>query len=95
MSPAVGAHGRCIAQGDFHAKLYVTELGTEAHVWTGSANATDADYTSIEFMVEFTGHRKKFGIDVLMTPEKDQVRLINLVRTSATPGSSQKPLTPT
>ena len=70
-----------IAQGDLHAKLYVTELGTEAHVWTGSANATSAAFDkSVEFLVEFTGHRKRFGIDVLMTPEKGEVRLINLVK---------------
>jgi hypothetical protein len=70
-----------IAQEDLHAKLYVTEFGAEAHVWTGSANATSAALDrNIEFVVEFTGHRKRFGIDALMTPEKGEVRFINLIK---------------
>ncbi len=70
-----------IAQGDLHAKLYVTELGAEAHIFTGSVNATDAALNrNVEFMVELIGPRKQFGIDTLMAPEKDQVRLINLIR---------------
>lgn len=70
-----------IALGDLHAKLYVTEFGAEAHVWTGSLNATDAALKrNVEFLVELVGHWKHLGIDTLMTAEKDSVRLINLVR---------------
>lgn len=70
-----------IALGDLHAKLYVTEHGAEAHVWTGSLNATDAALKrNVEFLVELVGHRKHLGIDTLMTAEKDSIRLINLVR---------------
>ncbi|MCC7178696.1 MAG: hypothetical protein IT177_09930 [Acidobacteria bacterium] len=70
-----------IAQQDLHAKLYVTEFGAEAHVWTGSLNATDAALKrNVEFLVELVGHRKRLGIDSLMAPEKDSVRLINLIR---------------
>lgn len=70
-----------IAQGDLHAKLYVTEFGAEAHVWTGSLNASEAALKrNVEFLVELIGPRKRFGIDALMAPEKDSVRLINLIR---------------
>lgn len=70
-----------IAQGDLHAKLYVTEFGAEAHVWTGSVNATEAALNrNVEFMVEMIGPRRQFGIDTLMKTEKDQVRLIDLIR---------------
>lgn len=70
-----------IAQADLHAKLYVTEIGAEAHVWTGSLNATDAGLNrNVEFMVELIGHRKHLGIDTLMNAEKNEVRLVNLIR---------------
>lgn len=70
-----------IAQEDLHAKLFVTEFGAEAHVWTGSLNATDAALKrNVEFLVELVGHRKRLGIDSLLAPEKDSVRLINLIR---------------
>lgn len=70
-----------IAQADLHAKLYVTEIGAEAHVWTGSLNATDAGLNrNVEFMVELIGPRKQLGIDTLMNAEKNEVRLVNLIR---------------
>lgn len=70
-----------IAQADLHAKLFITEHGGDAHVWTGSANATDAAFRrNVEFLVELTGPRKQFGIDALMAREKDKIRLIDLLR---------------
>lgn len=70
-----------IAQADLHAKLFITEHGADAHVWTGSANATDSALRrNVEFLVELTGPKKQFGIDALMSRERDKVRLIDLLR---------------
>jgi hypothetical protein len=69
-----------IEQSDLHAKLYVSEVGWDAHIWTGSANATDAAFNrNVECLVELVGPRKRFGIDSLMEPQKGEVRLINLL----------------
>lgn len=77
---APAAETEAIELSDLHAKLYVTETGAEAHVWTGSANATLAAFDrNVEFLVELVGHRKQFGIDAMMQPEKGQVRFINLL----------------
>lgn len=78
--PAPAAAAEAIELSDLHAKLYVTEIGAEAHVWTGSANATAAAFArNVEFMVELVGHRKQLGIDAMMLPEKGQVRFISLL----------------
>ncbi len=69
-----------IQLSDLHAKLYVSENGWDAHVWTGSANATHSGFNrNVEFLVELIGPRKRFGIDALMEPEKGEVRFINLL----------------
>ncbi len=74
------SEAEAIEQSDLHAKLYVTESGWNAHIWTGSANATEAAFTrNVEFLVELIGPRKRFGIDALMEPEKGEVRFINLL----------------
>jgi len=53
-----------IQQSDLHAKIYVSESGWDAHIWTGSVNATDAAFTqNVEFVVELAGPRKRFGAD--------------------------------
>jgi hypothetical protein len=50
-----------------HAKLYVADAGWEARVWTGSANATQAALEqNVEFLVELTGKKSKFGIDAFL-----------------------------
>lgn len=70
-----------IAREDLHAKLYVSESGTEARVWTGSLNATESGLNrSVEFLVELVGHRKHLGVDTLMTAEPKEVRFINLLK---------------
>lgn len=69
-----------IQQSDLHAKLYVSERGWDAHVWTGSANATAAAAgRNVELMVELIGPRRRFGIDALMAPQKGEVRFVNLL----------------
>jgi hypothetical protein len=55
-----------------HAKLYVADSGSNARIWTGSANATDAAFKkNVEFLVELVGAKKNFGISALMAPAAD------------------------
>ena len=47
---------------DLHAKLYVADDGWNAHLWTGSANATDAAFgenENVEFLVQLTGKKAR------------------------------------
>ena len=53
-----------------HAKCYVVDAGWKSHVFTGSANATEAAFNgNVEFLVELVGPRSKFGIDALFRRE--------------------------
>jgi len=46
-----------------HAKLYVVDDGWDAHVWTGSANATSAGFSrNVEMLVQMTGKKSLFGV---------------------------------
>ena len=38
------SEAEAIELSDLHAKLYVSERGWDAHIWTGSANATAAAF---------------------------------------------------
>jgi len=50
-----------------HAKLIVQDDGRNAHVWTGSANATSAAlHQNVEFLVKLTGKKSQVGIDALL-----------------------------
>ena len=63
-------------------------------IWTGSANATAAGFGgNVEFLVELTGPRKRFGIDALMEPQKGEVRFVNLL-TDAGEFVAQEPMDP-
>jgi hypothetical protein len=54
---------------ELHAKIYVTEHGRLASLFTGSANATDAAFTgNVELLVELIGSKRTLGIDVLLQP---------------------------
>jgi hypothetical protein len=65
---------------DLHAKLYVTEVGRNARIWTGSANATASGFDrNVEFLVELVGPKRQFGLDSLLVAERDSVRFINLL----------------
>ena len=49
---------------DIHAKVYLVELKSDAYVYVGSANATDAAFSgNTEILAELQGNRKVFGID--------------------------------
>ena len=50
-----------------HAKLYVVERGRQAHLFVGSANATDAGLgENVEFLCELTGPVGTFGVEALV-----------------------------
>jgi hypothetical protein len=50
-----------------HAKLFVVDDGWDAHVWTGSANATDAGFTrNVEFLTELVGKKSVLGVQKLL-----------------------------
>ena len=60
LTPSIQLHG-------LHAKLFVCDDGCDAHVYTGSANATTAAFErNVEFLVQLTGKRKRCGIDGLL-----------------------------
>jgi hypothetical protein len=49
-----------------HAKAYVVDSGAKAHVFTGSANATEAAFrNNVEFLVELVGPKSTCGVDAL------------------------------
>lgn len=53
-----------------HAKLWVADDGHQAHIWTGSANATDAAFTrNVEFLLQLSGARGALGIDSVKGPK--------------------------
>jgi len=50
-----------------HAKLWVADDGWDAHLWIGSANATEAAFTrNVEFLLQISGPRSKLGIKTLL-----------------------------
>lgn len=50
-----------------HAKIWVADDGWDAHLWVGSANATEAAFTrNVEFLLQLTGPRSRMGIDPLL-----------------------------
>jgi hypothetical protein len=53
-----------------HAKLYVVERNRAAHIFVGSANATEAAFGgNVEFLVELTGGATKLGVERFLDPE--------------------------
>ena len=60
--------------GGLHAKVYVIDDGRKARLIIGSANSTRAALgnraRNVEFMVELTGKKTRFGIDALLNPPK-------------------------
>ena len=57
-----------------HAKLFVMDAGWNAHVWSGSANATEAAFArNVEFLIELVGRRKHCGIAALLgDPDREE-----------------------
>lgn len=65
-----------------HAKLYIGEMGWDARVWTGSANATTAGFgKNVEFLTELKGRKSKIGVDALLQESGDgQVLFRDMLR---------------
>ena len=50
-----------------HAKLFVVERAKRAHLFVGSANATDAGLSqNVEFLCELVGPARRLGVDALV-----------------------------
>lgn len=70
-------HGRLVG---LHAKTYVMDAGWKAHVWTGSANATDAAFHgNVEFMVQLSGKKDRCGVHATIGDQVDRLGLRKLV----------------
>jgi hypothetical protein len=55
-----------------HAKLFVADVGWNARIWTGSANATGAAFESnVEFVVELIGKKSGLGIEKVLGSDQD------------------------
>ncbi len=53
-----------------HAKAYIADQNGEGHIWTGSANATDAAFgVNVEILVELVGNQDVCGVDAVLDPE--------------------------
>jgi hypothetical protein len=77
-----------------HAKLYVADDGWDAHVWTGSANATSAAFgRNVEVLVRLDGKRSLCGVDaVLGAPGDDDALRALLAEVEPTPTAEEPDL---
>ncbi len=61
--------------GGLHAKVFVIDDGWNVRLVVGSGNSTSAAMgrvpCNVEFMVELSGRKSKFGIDTFLNPGKD------------------------
>lgn len=63
-----------------HAKLYIADSGSEARIWTGSGNATNAAFAgNTEFLVELIGPKSKFGISSFLQQVPGEARFRDLL----------------
>ena len=82
----IGPSAVGINASGLHAKLFVVETGSQAWVYTGSANATAAAFhgANVEFMVAMAGPRRKVGGDSIlgnpMEDDKDRPSLSGLLQ---------------
>ena len=52
---------------NLHAKIFVIERARLAHLFVGSANATEGAFSgNVEFLCEIVGQVRKFGVDALV-----------------------------
>ena len=61
--------------GGLHAKLFLIDDGWNVRLVVGSGNSTSAAMgrapRNVEFMVELSGRKSRFGIDTLLKPRED------------------------
>jgi hypothetical protein len=77
--PEVVSSGLPPARG-LHAKLYVTDQGRDASLWTGSANASRAAFSqNVELLVQLSGKKSKLGVETFFQGGKDGEGLRSLL----------------
>jgi hypothetical protein len=68
-------------QDGLHAKVYVTDVGWDSHVWVGSANATvHGFHKNVEFLVELEGKRSECGVEVMLGKAEQRNSLRRLLQ---------------
>ncbi|MXY21888.1 MAG: hypothetical protein F4Y49_11205 [Dehalococcoidia bacterium] len=76
-----------------HAKVFVVERARRAHLYIGSANATDAGLNSgngnIEFLCELIGPVKRLGVDALVGEDTPFRTMLTPYVASETPDSDE------
>ena len=72
---------------NLHAKVFAIESARLAHLFVGSANATQGAFSgNVEFLCELVGPVAKFGVDALLGGDDDSLRsLLNQYVTSESP----------
>jgi hypothetical protein len=89
--PEDGATSDGLLRG-LHAKLYVADDGWDAHVWTGSANATSAAFKdNVEFLVRLDGRRKSCGVEAVLGRPDDAGSLAALLSDITPPEEPAEP----
>jgi hypothetical protein len=74
-----------------HAKLFVADAGWRAHVWTGSANATDAAFGgNVEFLVQLEGRKDRCGVDAVVGRRDGVLSLRSMLESYAPPSADPK-----
>ncbi len=69
------------ALSGLHAKVYVADSGSDGYIWTGSANATEAAFSSnVEFMVRLQGPKSRCGVNAVLGKEESPQSLSYLLR---------------
>jgi len=69
-----------------HAKVYVADVGSKGHLWTGSANATSAAFRSnVEFLIELIGKKADCGVAAILgdragSPQQHAACLAHLLK---------------
>jgi hypothetical protein len=75
-----------------HAKLYIADVGWDARLWIGSANATSAAFDrNVEFLVELGGKKSRYGIDAFLLGDGEGQGFLPLLEPYLPP---PQPLTP-
>jgi hypothetical protein len=84
--------GELPASRGLHAKCYVVDDGRSAHVFTGSANATEAGFgRNVEMLVQLTGKSKLCGIDALLSKADGETGFVDLLRQEEPPAMPPPP----
>jgi hypothetical protein len=87
-----GGNGADEAATGLHAKLYVVDAGWDAHIWTGSANATSAAFgNNVELLVQLSGKKSKVGVDALLGQAGGAAALRTLLLAYTPPESPTTP----